>query len=321
MASIYIIKNYCNNKVYIGQTVQPINIRFTSHIMASRVEDTKFYRAIRKYGEKQFYIELLETVPYEQLNERERYWIKQYDSYYHGYNSTFGGSDSNCINYDDVKQMWDQGFSRAEISNKLNLSRDTISKILRNVYGVASSDIIKRGYVTLMTTSYEDIKEKWEEGLTIHQISTTCGGDEGTIKKALLEMGITEKDIAQRRSENQMINSVENILKLWKDGLTITDITRYGGNRSTIRKVLLNNGITEKDINDRLRKHCNQNARPVVQLSLDDEYIATYKSCLAATKALGKNSSSINNCCNHKAKTAYGYKWMFLSEYNQTGEQ
>ena len=312
MASIYIIKNYCNDKVYIGQTIQPINIRFASHIAASRVEDTKFYRAIRKYGEKQFYIELLETVPYEQLNERERYWIKQYDSYYHGYNSTFGGDSSNCINYDDIKQLWDQGYSRVEISDKLNLSRDTVSKILRNIYEVPSSEIIRRGYATLMSTSYDDIKEKWEEGLTVHQISIACGGDNGTIKRVLLEMGITEEDMSQRRSEKQMINTTENILKLWEDGLTITEITHYGGNRNTIRKILLNNGITEKDINNRLREHCNQNARAVVQLSLDGEYIATYKSCLAATKALGKNSSSINNCCNHKAKTAYGYKWIFL---------
>lgn len=317
MASIYIIKNYCNDKVYIGQTIQPINIRFASHIAASRVEDTKFYRAIRKYGEKQFYIELLETVPYEQLNERERYWIKQYDSYYHGYNSTFGGDSSNCINYDDIKQLWDQGYSRVEISDKLNLSRDTVSKILRNIYEVPSSEIIRRGYATLMSTSYDDIKEKWEEGLTVHQISIACGGDNGTIKRVLLEMGITEEDMSQRRSEKQMINTTENILKLWEDGLTITEITHYGGNRNTIRKILLNNGITEKDINNRLREHCNQNARAVVQLSLDGEYIATYKSCLAATKALGKNSSSINNCCNHKAKTAYGYKWIFLSEYSQ----
>lgn len=317
MASIYIIKNYCNNKVYIGQTIQPINVRFANHIAASRVEDTKFYRAIRKYGEKQFYIELLETVPYEQLNERERYWIKQYDSYYHGYNSTFGGDGSNCINYDDIKQMWDQGYSRVEISDKLNLSRDTVSKILRNIYEVPSSEIIRRGYATLMSTSYDNIKEKWEEGLTVHQISITCGGDDGTIKRVLLEMGITEEDMSQRRSERQMINTPENILKLWEDGLTITEITHYGGNRNTIRKILLNNGITEKDINNRLREHCNQNARAVVQLTLDGEYIATYKSCLAATKALGKNSSSINNCCNHKAKTAYGYKWIFLSEYSQ----
>jgi len=61
-----------------------------------------------------------------------------------------------------------------------------------------------------------------------------------------------------------MINTTENILKLWEDGLTITEITRYGGNRNTIRKILLNNGITEKDINNRLREHCNQNARSVV---------------------------------------------------------
>jgi len=40
--------------------------------MASRVEDTKFYRAIRKYGEDKFYVELLEeNIPIEKLNERE----------------------------------------------------------------------------------------------------------------------------------------------------------------------------------------------------------------------------------------------------------
>jgi len=47
-----------------------------------------------------------------------------------------------------------------------------------------------------MSTSYNNIKEKWEEGLTVHQISVTCGGDDGTIKRVLLEMGITEEDIS-----------------------------------------------------------------------------------------------------------------------------
>ena len=47
-----------------------------------------------------------------------------------------------------------------------------------------------------MSTSYDDIKEKWKEGLTVHQISIACGGDNGTIKRVLLEMGITEEDIS-----------------------------------------------------------------------------------------------------------------------------
>jgi len=68
--------------------------------MASRIEDSKFYRAMRKYGEENFYIELLETVAIESLNDREKYWIKQYDSYYNGYNSTFGGDGTIKYDYD-----------------------------------------------------------------------------------------------------------------------------------------------------------------------------------------------------------------------------
>ena len=45
MGSIYIIKNNINNKVYIGQTIQALNVRLQNHKMASRIEDTKFYAA------------------------------------------------------------------------------------------------------------------------------------------------------------------------------------------------------------------------------------------------------------------------------------
>jgi len=67
--------------------------------MASRVEDTKFYRAIRKYGENNFYIELLETTTIDNLNEREKYWISYYNSYKNGYNSTLGGDGVIRLDY------------------------------------------------------------------------------------------------------------------------------------------------------------------------------------------------------------------------------
>ena len=85
LGKIYIIKNNINTKVYIGQTIQTLGKRFSNHKIASNFEDTKFYRAIRKYGKENFYIELIEEVPQEELNNRECYWIKFYDSYYNLY--------------------------------------------------------------------------------------------------------------------------------------------------------------------------------------------------------------------------------------------
>ena len=48
-------------------------------------------RALKKYGVDSFTWELLEEVPKENLNEREKYYIEKYDSFYNDYNSTLGG--------------------------------------------------------------------------------------------------------------------------------------------------------------------------------------------------------------------------------------
>ena len=58
---IYIIRNTINNKVYIGQTISSINLRFRNHLSAARNGgDYIIGKAIRKYGESNFYVELLE---------------------------------------------------------------------------------------------------------------------------------------------------------------------------------------------------------------------------------------------------------------------
>lgn len=53
---IYKITNIVNGKVYIGQSIRPINNRFNRHIndTLNHVKDTHFCRAICKYGEKCF---------------------------------------------------------------------------------------------------------------------------------------------------------------------------------------------------------------------------------------------------------------------------
>lgn len=90
---IYIIFNSINKKVYIGQTVKTLQERFKSHKYASQYERCshyKLYRAFSKYGIKNFSIALLEEVSCE-ISEREKFWIKFYNSFNNGYNSTIGG--------------------------------------------------------------------------------------------------------------------------------------------------------------------------------------------------------------------------------------
>lgn len=315
---IYIIKNKINNKVYIGQTMQPIKIRFTNHIMSSRTEDTKFYRAIRKYGETNFYIELLEDVEPSLLNEREIYWIEYYNSYKSGYNSTLGGDGTRKIDYNQIFNKWNNNLSCSQIAKKMNIDRSTVSRALKGVYNISEEEIAKRGYESTHTLSNTFIKQKWDDGLTPNQIYNQYGGTTGTIKKVLNEYGISEKDFKIRANENQRNLTSEQIKELWNKGYCISEIQReYGSNFVTIRNQLFQNGVTSEDINNRKRIKVNQNKRSVVQLSLNNEFIKIYDSMLQAEKETNIKSQQISGCCRNKPKykTAGGYKWMYLEDY------
>lgn len=88
---IYKITNVINNKVYIGQTIRPIEERFKRHINDSlnNILDTHFARAIRKYGADNFIIEKIDFADSQnELNKKEQYWIRFYNSVINGYNET-----------------------------------------------------------------------------------------------------------------------------------------------------------------------------------------------------------------------------------------
>jgi group I intron endonuclease len=90
--SIYKATNKVNGKVYIGFDSNWPH-RKNSHKCYHKTGDTKFYRAIKKYGWQNFEWQLL----YQSKDKiytkdfMENYFIEQYDSFKNGYNSTLGG--------------------------------------------------------------------------------------------------------------------------------------------------------------------------------------------------------------------------------------
>lgn len=88
---IYIIKNKINNKVYIGQA------DFAWKRWGSHLRDAKYKpkiiidKAIKKYGEENFWYELLEN-QISNYDEKEKYWIEKFNSIIpNGYNVAVGG--------------------------------------------------------------------------------------------------------------------------------------------------------------------------------------------------------------------------------------
>ena len=79
---------FSNGKSYIGQTVN-IKRRIERHKSDSKTIDTKFYRAIRKYGWNNLKWTILhKSVPKDKLNKMEKSAISKHDTYNKGYNST-----------------------------------------------------------------------------------------------------------------------------------------------------------------------------------------------------------------------------------------
>jgi group I intron endonuclease len=104
---IYCITNIKNKLKYIGQTkcYKKINgkfanknpeDRFKQHLTKAFNKKTmndcqKFYTAIREYGKELFYFEILEKCLLNDINKREKYYIRKYNTKKNGYNISRGG--------------------------------------------------------------------------------------------------------------------------------------------------------------------------------------------------------------------------------------
>lgn len=145
--SIYIIKNKCNDKVYIGQTIQDVEERFKQHLRPSIMKQRgtyKIYNAMNKYGKENFYHETLEVeVTQDLLDEREIYYIDLFDSYKNGYNSTYGGNSRRINKIEDVDkliEMFKKGYTYEEMGDYFGVHKETTKRILRPLGFTRSND-------------------------------------------------------------------------------------------------------------------------------------------------------------------------------------
>ena len=104
---------YCKetNKGYVGQHNQPSPIRrFKEHLISK--EDSYLHRAIKKYGQDKFTIEILCIVPIESLSNMEQYYAEQLNTYIWdlpgGYNMVLCGG---------IPPSW-EGKKHSEITRK-----------------------------------------------------------------------------------------------------------------------------------------------------------------------------------------------------------
>jgi len=95
---IYLATNRLNKKRYVGQCIGTLKSRRKKHYDAAFKYNSplRFHCALRKYGKSTFYWRIIEAeIDLNHLDDKETYYIKHYDSFYHGYNMTLGGKTMN----------------------------------------------------------------------------------------------------------------------------------------------------------------------------------------------------------------------------------
>lgn len=134
MAKIYIITNNINEKSYIGWTSLSLEERLKNHIKDSKnrkYEKRPLYSAMNKYGADKFHIELIEETDNPQ--EREIYWIEQYNSYHCGYNATKGGDGKSLIDFEYAKKRYEEVQNLVLVAKEMNIDTKHLGQVLREM--------------------------------------------------------------------------------------------------------------------------------------------------------------------------------------------
>lgn len=278
MGYIYLITNFENQKVYVGQTVNPILYRWHEHINEAyngNKSNSLLHRAIIKHGASSFGFCLLEECKDSELNEKERFYIKDYDSYYthdKGYNMTWGGEGNTKYSDEEILYLWNQGYRNCEIARLLGATQNTISLRIRALVGNGAAQerhVDSRKISIIQYDLYGNYIRDWDCASTAEKELNLSGGS------------------ISRCCNKQRTNSGNF---LWK----------RSDNDTPVEELMLNYAKS--------MKCC------AVDL-IDDQgnIIKTYESGKAAEKELGIARGRVSEVCNNKygRKTANGYKFQW----------
>lgn len=225
---IYIIRNNINNKVYIGQTTRTMETRFKQHIYDSNKLNTHIYKAMRKYGVDNFYVELIEdNIPSEELDNKEVMYIKNFDSYYNGYNSTLGGEGGSTFIKDEkkleeFKSMFYKGYSQELMGEHFGVTKLTIFNTIKALNlkrnFKETKKIVKVKYYTIIECLNKEYLNELVNYYSNKQILEIFGVTQETFNKVYRHFNVTSKTTKEVRT-----NYIKELIKT----MTPLEISRY----------------------------------------------------------------------------------------------
>ena len=282
---IYKATSITTGKVYIGQSCQTLEKRMHQHLsraMTNYDPSNHFHNAIRKYGFLDFVFQVIEDniISDEVLNEREKYWIEYYNSYYDGYNSTLGGDAG--LRRDDlvIVALFHEGYTTKEICEMTGYNRRTIYNSYK-ANGLQEENNKRKNEQTRLRCS-ERVEQYSLDGKYIKTYeSATAAGQELGNQSAI--SGVC-------RQEQSALSAYGYLFKYENDPRDISEwVDRYNK-----------------------KKQAGKPKKKIIQKDKNKKEIAIYQSAADAARALNLKDKSNICAAARKGNTAYGYYWEYI---------
>lgn len=246
------------------------------------------YSAMRKYGLENFTFNVIEECRNEDLDDREIYWIKQYNSNDadYGYNNTGGGQSAGSVVTTSISQYDLEGNLIATYCSFAEASRAT------------GGD---RGY-----------------------ISELCNGHYGL--SANSQWRYSEDDPPGEYWHNSMRHVCQydmdgNLISVYENAKVASDSTGVG--YVNILNCLSGNKMSAENYqwrylyDDEPGKYVDPKCVEVSQYDLNGDYITSYESVISAAYSIGGDAelaARISGCCKGRYKSAGKYLWRYKDD-------
>lgn len=320
-AYIYKIENLINHQCYIGQT-RNINKRWTRHRTEpfnqnSEAYEYPLYRAIRKHGLENFSFEVLEECLVSELNDKEIQYIKQYDSYFHGYNQTFGGDTRAVVDKEKILgiilDLETTEMFQKDIAKKWDISEEMVQGINTGRYWHHDRVYPVRQIMKRHTRYHV---QKYHGGVVKHRLHSHCIDCGMEIDKGS-ERCVQCSRIHSRKTTRPTKDELFQLLIEHHNFTYVANL--FGVSDNAVKKWCKSYGIPHLTKDYMPQKETKEKqpfypARPVAMIDLKTgKVIKIFPSKNQAEIELrGKATDAISHVLKGQRKSMYGYGWKYV---------
>jgi len=213
---IYKLTSPSNNS-YIGLTEKELSHRLNQHCNEAKYKKTMLNKALSKYPIDQWNIEILEECENrDQLIEKEKYYINEFDTYNNGYNMTLGGDGvdpetasklrSEYFESDEGKE-WKRELSKRLKENNINNGQWKGKKHTEESKKKNSEAHKGKKHTEEQVANHSlEMKKRWESGIYDKRKNPD--------KEGMIARGMTMK--GKKQSDNQKRKVAEKLSANWE---------------------------------------------------------------------------------------------------------